>query len=178
MASASISFSQLSPPGKVVHTGVIVSGAALSTSTGLATVCPSTVLAITNFPNKATLLNFWGRIQTGGASQTFQMGTSNAPSAVMSVTTLSETLSISTQATSPGGYGVFNQGWFSPWGGTQGGTGAASDLMPVQFSISDDVSPQSVMVRGNVGAGCSASAFFTFIFMYTMDGLKGHTVTR
>lgn len=178
MASVSLSFSQLVPQVKAVHTGIIAAGGALSTSAGLTTICPSTVLNFCQVPNRATLLDFWIRIQTGGASQTLQIGTSQTPSGIMSVTTLSQTYSISTQSAAPAPYGVFNQGYIRAPGGTTGAVTGVTDLMPVRISISDDVSPASVWLQGRVGAGCSASAFFTFMVFYTMDGLTGHTTIR
>lgn len=178
MATATLTFSQFSPGVKKVHTGMIANGGALSVAT---TVCPSTVLQIVAMPHGATICDYWARIQTGGASQTFQMGTSATRSAILSLLTLSQTYStsLSGQAIVPTPYGIFNQGVFRGAGGTSGDiTGALTDLLPVQISLSDDAQPQHVYVLGTVGAGCSASAFFTIMFFYTCDGMKGRKTIR
>jgi hypothetical protein len=176
MASATLTFSQFSPGVKKVHTGIIANGGHLSVAT---TVCPSTVLAMCQVASGTTLLDYWLRIQTGGASQTFQMGTSATPSGILSVLTLSQTYSISTQAAAPAQYGIFNQGVIRGGGGTSGDiTGALTNLMPTKISLSDDVQPSSVYIQGKVGAGCSASAFFTAMFFYTNDGMAGRTTIR
>ena len=180
MASATITFSEFRPNVNVVHTGVNVTGGSLSTSAALTTICPSTVMHMCRVPSGATLLDFWLRIQTGGASQTVQIGTSGSPSGIMSITTLSQTYSVSasSQLVVPSPYGVFDQGWLRAPGGTRAATGATTNLMPVHISLSDDVQPRTVWVQGNLGAGVSASAFFTFLLYFTTDGLPGHTTIR
>jgi hypothetical protein len=175
MASATLTFSQFSPGVKKVHIGVAANGGHLSVAT---TVCPSTVLAMCQVASGTTLLDYWVRIQTGGASQTFQMGTSATPSGILSVLTLSQTYSISTQAAAPAQYGIFNQGVIRGGSGTTGLATAVTNLMPTKISLSDDVQPSSVYIQGNVGAGCSASAFFTAMFFYTNDGTAGRTTIR
>ena len=177
MATLSLTFSQLSAAGKSVHTGVNVIGGALSVS---ATVCPSTILHMVPVLNGATLLDFKLRIATGGADQTIQIGTSQTPSGIMSLTTLSQSYStsLSGQLVVPTTYGIFNQGWIQGFGGTTGLKTGVTDLLPVRISLSDDVSPARIWVQGRVGVACSASAFFTFILFYTMDGLAGHTTIR
>lgn len=176
MASATLTFSQFSENLKAVHTGMIFAGGALSRS---ATVCASSVLNMVKVPDGATLLDFWARIHTGGASQTFEIGTSQTPSGIMAVTTLSVTFCYSATAEnlvlSPTDYGVMGQGWIRCPGGTRG---SAFDLMPTRISLSDDVQPASVWIQGRVGADCSDSAFFTFCLFYTMDGTIGHTTIR
>lgn len=175
MASVTLTFSQFSPGAKYAHTGVIANGGHLSVST---TVCPSTVLSIVKVPNKSTVIDFWGRVQTGGADQTMQIGTSATRSCILSLLTLSQTFSISTQATNSN-YGLFNQGVFRGGGGTGGViTGATTNLLPMKVSLSDDVVPSNVALQANMGVGCSASAFFTFMFLYVCDGMAGRTTNR
>lgn len=174
MASATLTFSQLRPTPNAIHVGMTWAAGALSRS---ATVCASSVLNMVQVPNGATLLDFWLRVHTGGASQNIQIGTSNTPSGIMSITTLSQTFSHS--GTAQGIYGVFNQGYIRAPGGTAGtGAGATQDLMPVRISLSDDVQPASVWVQGRLGAGCSESAYFTFVLFYSTDGAPGHTTIR
>jgi len=176
MATVTTTFSQLSPNVKAVHTGVVAIGSHLSAA---ATLCPSGRLKMCQVPHGATLLDFWLRVQNAADDdqQTFQIGTSATRSGIMAVTTLSATFSASgcvdLQATMSDRRGVVR----AP-GGTMLGTGAASDLMPVAISISDDAQPRSVWVIGTLGAGVSASAFFTFMLFYTMDGMIGRTTIR
>ena len=172
MASVTVTFSQLQDAVKSVHTGVIAAAGAISRSV---TISASGVLNMVRVPNHSTLLDFWLKVHTGGASQTVQIGTSQTPSGIMSVTTLSQTYSISGQVAAPTAYGDNNTGVIRAPGGTKGG---AIDLMPVRISLSDDVQPSSVWVQGRLGAAISASAFFTFCLFYTMDGLRGHTTIR
>lgn len=174
MATLSLTFSQFGISAKQVHTGVIAAGGALSVSN---TVCPSTILHMVQVPGRCTLLDYWIRIQTGGADQTFQIGTSQTTSGIMSLTTLCQTYCLSTQNITPAGAGLYNQGIYRG-GGTTGLKTAVTDLMPVQISISDDSIPSRIWVQGRVGVACSASAFFTFMLFYTCDGLTGHTVIR
>ncbi len=175
MASATLTFSQFSPGAKYAHTGVVANGGHLTVCT---TVCPSTVLAIVKVPNKSTIIDFWGRVQTGGADQTMQIGTSATRSGIMSVLTLSQTFSISTQAAGPTGYGIFNQGVFRGGGGTAGLATGVTNLLPMKISLSDDVTPSNVTIQATMGVGCSASAFFTFMFLYVCDGMAGRTTNR
>lgn len=177
MASATLTFSQFSPGAKKVHTGMIANGGHLSVAT---TVCPSTVLQIVAMPHGATICDYWARIQSGGTTQTFQMGTSATRSAILSLLTLSQTYStsLSGQAIVPTPYGIFNQGVFRGAGGTSGAVlGATTDLLPVQISLSDDATPQHVYILGT-GTDVSASAFFTIMFFYTCDGMKGTKTIR
>lgn len=172
---ATFTASQLNSNTKAVHTGVIVAGSALSLSvTGTA----SSIILLSKVPSGATLLDWWMRIHTGGASQTVKLGTSASPSGIMSITTLSQTYStsLSGQAIVPTPYGVFNQGWFRAPGGTAGAT--TNDLMPVRISLSDDAQPREVWIQATLGVAISASAFLTWTLFYTMDGLTGHTTIR
>lgn len=167
MATATLTFSQFAPNIKATHTGSCVVGGALSVAT---TVCPSTKLLMVKLPSGACITDWWLKIATGGGGpQTFQFGTSFSPSGIMSVTTLTRTFSLSTQnITAPAaGDGIYAQNWLRAPG--------VGDLMPVKISLSDDAAQSSIWVQGRCGAGCSASAYFTFTLWYTMDGLLGHT---
>lgn len=169
MASVTSTFSQLQAATKAVHTGIVAVGGALSLST---TISACGVLNMVQVPNKATLLDWWIKIYTGGAAQTLKIGTSQTHSGIMAVTSLSQTFStsVSNQLILPTPYGIFNQGFLRAPG--------AGDLMPVRISISDDAQPSSVWVQGRLGAAISTSAYFTFVLFYTMDGLLGHTTIR
>lgn len=166
MASASLSFSQLSPNVVQTHTGICMAGGALTVST---TVCPSTVLNMCRVPNGATIIDYWLHARTGAAAQTFQIGTSQMPSGIMKVLTACESLTLSSQVVN-GPYGTNNQGY---WRGPGDG-----DLLPVRISLSDDVQPANVWLQLRCGEGCSASAYFTFMVFYTMSGLIGHNTIR
>lgn len=179
MATVSFTFSQLhgnsGVPAPLVHTGVNVTGSALSLAVNTSA---SSVFRLLTVPNGTTLVDFWLRAQTGGADQTYQIGTSQTRSGIMSVTTACQTFSISTQAAGPSARGVFNQGWYRAPGGTQGATGATADLMPVRISASDDTIPASVDLFLTCGVAISSSAYFTFMLFYTNNGMKGHTTIR
>lgn len=181
MASATLTFSQFSPGVKYNHVGNLSNGGHLSVST---TVCPSTVLSIVRVPNFCTLLDFWARVATNNLNgdQTMQIGTSFTRSAIMSVTTLCQSfsVSVSNQLVLPTPYGLFNQGVFRGGGGTTGVATAATNLMPVKISLSDDAnpSPSWTALQATMGVGASASAFFTFMFTYTCDGMAGRTTIR
>lgn len=181
MASATVTFSQFSANLKAVHVGVVATGGHFSAS---ATICPSSVLNMCELPNGATIVDFYLRIQNAADDdqQTVQIGTSNAPSGIMSVTTVTQTYSfsasISLDTLTLVIVGDANHGTIRAPGGTRGATGATTDLMPVRISLSDDVSPARVWVQGRLGGGVSVSAFFTFMLFYTMDGLAGRTTTR
>ena len=168
---ATFTASQLASNVKAVHTGLVIVGAALSTC---ASGTASSVILLSRVPHGATLVDFWLRLHSGGASQTVKIGTSASPSGIMSITTLSLTLSES--ETYPPFYGVFNQGWIRAPGGTTGGTG--NDFMPVRISLSDDVQPAEVWVQAELGINISNSLFLTWCLFYTMDGLTGHTTIR
>lgn len=181
MATVSFTFSQLhgaaGVPAPVVHTGVNLTGAALSLAVNTSA---SSVFRVLTMPGQGTtLVDFWLRIQTGGASQTVQLGTSATNSGIMSVTTLSQTFSYSsTQSILNIGAGVMNQGWIRAPGGTSGVATGITDLLPVRLSVSDDVQPLTVDIQMRLGAAISSSAFFTFMLFYTSNGLKGHTTIR
>jgi hypothetical protein len=179
MASKTFTFSQMAANVKAVHTGVSAVGSALSNTT---TISPSSVLNMVRVPNGATILDFWVRVATGGASQTIELGTSNSPSGIMSITTLSTTksfsASISLDVLTHTTYGDNDRGYIRAPGGTRANKTAITDLMPVGISLSDDATPTSVWVQGRLTVGCSASAFFTCVLFYTMDGLVPHTKIR
>lgn len=169
MASVTTTFSVFGPGPKAVHTGVIVAGGHHSAS---ATISASGVLRMVQVPDQATLVDFWLKVATGGADQTFEIGTSNTPSGIMAITTLTSTYSLSVGTAEE--INIINNTLRAP-GGTTGGT---SDLMPVHVSLSDSVEPQSVWIQGRLTADASASAFFTFCLFYTMDGMPGRTNIR
>lgn len=182
MASASLTFSQFSTAVKHVHVGIIATGGHLSRSV---TVCPSTVLMMCQAPNGATLVDFWLRIQNAADDdqQTVQIGTSQTPSGIMSITTLTQTYSfsasISLDVLTLNIVGDANHGTIRAPGGTRGDiTGLLTDLMPVRISLSDDYVPSNIWIQAKLGGGVSASAFFTFMLFYTMDGLAGRTTVR
>jgi len=166
--------SQLTSNAKATHTGVNVVGSALSLSvTGTA----SSVILLSRVPTGATLVDWILRIHTGGADQTVKLGTSASPSGIMSITTLTQTYSLSVGTTEEINiYGDSNRGYLRAPGGTSGGTG--NDFMPVRISLSDDVQPASVWIQATLGVAISASAYFTWTLFYTMDGMRGHTTIR
>ncbi len=167
MATLTFTLSQFAANVKAHHTGSAVVGGAISVS---ATICPSSIIYMVRVPSGATITDYWLKIATGGGGpQTFQMGTSFSPSGLMSVTTLTHTFSLSTQnITAPAaGDANYAQNWLRAPG--------AGDLMPLRISLSDDAQPSYHWIRGNVGAGCSASAYLTLMLWYTVDGLLGHT---
>lgn len=176
MASLTHTFSQFSDNLKAVHTGMICAGGALSRTT---TICPSSVLNMVQVPHGATLLDFYLKIVQGGADQHVEIGTSNTPSGIMQLTTLTRThsfsASISLDVLTLTVHGDNDRLYIRAPGGARGGT---SDLMPVRISLSDDVQPASIWLQGRVAVGVSASAFFNFVLFYTMDGLTGHTTIR
>lgn len=176
MATATVSYSQLSPNVKAVHTGIVCVGGAASTST---TWSPSSIHKICQVPHGATIVDFWGKIATGGAGQSLQLGTSQTRSGIMAVMTICMTFSfsasISLDTLTLVIEGPNDQKSYRAPGGTRGGV---ENLMPVRISLSDDAQPQSIWVLGTLGAGVSASAFHTFMMFYTMDGLAGRTTIR
>ena len=181
MASASITYSQFSANVKAVHTGVLCTGGHLSRSV---TICPSTVHNMCQVPNNCTLVDFWMRIQHAADDDqaTFQIGTSQTPSGIMSITTITQTYSfsasISLDILTLNIVGDSNHGTIRAPGGTRGDiTGVLTDLMPVRISLSDDVAPSNVWIQGR-GAAWSATGFLTFMLFYTMDGLTGRTTIR
>lgn len=173
MASTTFTFSQLSPNVKATHTGLNVVGGALSQA---AATSASSVFNMVQVPHGATLTDFWMKIHTGGADQTLEIGTSNTPSGIMTITTLTQTYSLSVGTGEEINiYGDANRGVIRAPGGTSGGT---ADLMPVRISLSDDAAPSSVWVQGRLTVANSSSSFFTFTLFYTMDGMAGHTTIR
>lgn len=179
MATATNTFSQFTPVLKAVHTGINAAGGHLSVAV---TLSPSGRLKMVEMPHNATIVDFWLRIQ-GAADddqQNFQMGTSATRSGIMAITTLTATYtfsaSISLDVVTLNLHRTPNQ--IQAPGGTRGAVDGTTDLMPVHISLSDDVSPRKVWIIGTLGAGVSASAFITAMFMYTMDGMKGRTTIR
>lgn len=179
MATATNTFSQFSPVLKAVHTGVIATGGHLSVAV---TLSPSGRLKMVELPHNATITDFWLRIQCAADDdqQNFQMGTSATRSGIMSITTLTATYtfsaSISLDVLTLNLHRTPNQ--IQAPGGTRGAVDGTTDLMPVHISLSDDVSPRKVWIIGTLGAGVSASAFLTAMFLYTMDGMVGRTTIR
>ncbi len=171
---ATVTASQLSSDAKAVHTGVNVTGSALSIA---GTLAASSVILLSKVPNGATLVDWIMRFESASAStQTLEFGTSASPSGIMTITTLSQTFSHSGSQVEPVGYGVFNQGWIRSPGGTAGLQ--TNDLMPVRISLSDDVQPSSVWIQARTGQDICNSAFFVWTLFYTMDGMRGHTTIR
>ncbi len=174
---ATVTASQLSSDAKAVHTGVNVTGSALSIA---GTLAASSVILLSKVPNGATLVDWILRFESASVStQTIELGTSATPSGIMTVTTLSHTLSVTSSsgaAVTPTDYGVFNQGWIRSPGGTSGLQ--TNDLMPVRISLSDDVQPSSVWIQARTGQDICNSAFFVWTLFYTMDGMRGHTTIR
>lgn len=137
------------------HTGVQVEG---SQTTITATGTASSVILVARVPNGATILD-WTLYQTNGAgaSQTLEMGTSNSPSALLAI------LSIT-------GSGTFFHGMNLANGGVT--------LLPVRVSLSDDVEPRWVYIRLKFGVAISATADVRFQLWYTMDGYTTNRVIR
>ena len=182
MATATVTFSQFLPNIGLVHTGVNVCGGHLSRSV---TLSPSGRLKMCVLPNQATIVDFWLRTQNAADDdqQTWQIGTSATRSGIMSVTTVTQTYSfsasISLDTLTLQIVGDANHGTIRAPGGTRGDiTGALTDLLPVKISLSDDAQPLNVWVIGTLGAGVSASAFFTFLMFYTNNGMAGRTTIR
>lgn len=170
MATLSFTMSQLAPNIKATHTGSCVVGGAITISP---TFCVCSILHCVQLPNGATITDFWLKALTGASdTQIIRMGTSQTPSGIMAKTTLTRTFSLSTQnITAPAaGGGVYAQNWLRAPG--------AGDLFPVRISLSDDAQPANIWMQLRVAAGCSASAVFTLLLWYTMDGLIGHTNIR
>jgi len=153
---------------KAVHTGVIAVGAHSNPSlTGTA----GSIILLNTVPHGATLLDWWAHISTGAATaQTIKLGTSNTPSGIASLFSLTQTFSLSAGTAEV----VLVAGIFN----AQNYRAGMDDLMPVKISLSDDVQPSSVQLRATIGAAISASALFTWTLFYTMDGLAGHTTIR
>ncbi len=165
---ASFTASLLSANIKAVHTGIVAVGGATSNS---ATTTASSVVLLSKVPHGATLVDWWFRFQSGAADAGAEIGTSNSPSGIMAMTTLSLTLSHSGTiiAGTPIG-GTFNRNYYrAPMGG---------DLMPVRISLSDDVQPAEVWVKMTFRTALSESMALTWMLFYTTDGLKGHTTIR
>lgn len=176
MATVTRTFSQFTSNIKATHTGICVVGGALSLSV---TFSPSGIMNMVQVPNHATLVDFYLRIQQGGAAQVVRIGTSATNSGIMSKTTLSQTISFSASISLDTlQYNVNNPGYIRAPGGTQGVADGTTDLMPVRISLSDDAAPASVWIQGRLATAISASGFFTFVLFYTMDGLPGHTTIR
>jgi hypothetical protein len=170
---ATFTASQFSSNVKAVHTGIVSVGAALSLTE---TAAAASVILLNKVPHGATLVDFWIRFYAQGAdAQTLEIGTSDSPSGIMQITSMSQTFTES--ATDVANiYGVFNQGWLRAPGGTTGGTGG--DLMPVRISLSDDLQPAEVWIQLRIGVAISASMYLTWCLFYTMDGMGGHTTIR
>lgn len=167
MATLSITLSQLSPNVKAVHTGVVAVAAA---QTLQAASSASSVFKLCQVPNGATLVDWWLSIGGSQAGQVLKLGTSQTPSGIMAATSLSLTLSISTQAAAPSQRGVFNQGYLRAPG--------AGDRMPVRVSLSDDAQPSNIWVHAKAAAAITVSMAFSFCLFYTMDGMAGRTTVR
>ena len=139
MATLSITLSQLSPNVKAVHTGVVAVAAA---QTLQAASSASSVFKLCQVPNGATLVDWWLSIGGSQAGQVLKLGTSQTPSGIMAATSLSLTLSISTQAAAPSQRGVFNQGYLRAPGAGRGSAIASSAAQAMsqmssrRFSIS------------------------------------------
>ncbi len=173
MATVTRTCSMFSPVPKNVHAGVLCNGAALSLAVSFSA---SGRLKMLQIPNRSTIVDFWLRIQTTetGAANTFEFGTSHSRSGIMSVTTITSTWT-STGSPSLQMIGINDQGFLIAPGGTRGGTGATTDLMPVRISLTaTDIADIPVWIIGKTGKW-TTSAFFTCMIFYTMDGMAGHT---
>lgn len=175
MASASITFSLFDTNiPKSVHTGVIATGGRLSRT---AAYSASSVFNMCQVPDGATVLDFVLRINLASANQTWEMGTSQTPSGILQLSTLTSTFSLSVgtaEAVS------IVRSVIRGYEGT-GYLLAAADagmLLPAHISISDSLQPQSVWIQGRPTNAGSASAIFQFVLFYTMDGMGGHTTIR
>lgn len=171
---ATFTMSQLSSNVKAVHTGIIVAASALSLTV---TATAASIFRLSKVPNGATLLDFWLKINTKSVTTIMKIGTSNSPSGIMAITTLSQTYSLSVGT---GEVITFNgdndRGYIRCPGGTTGGAG--NDLMPVHISLSDDVQPAEVWIDLELTADICQSAVLTWCLFYTMDGMPGHTTIR
>ena len=154
-----------SPALKATHTGLCVMGSRTSIC---ATGTAASVILLGNVPDGATLVDWWARIATAGTAQTVQIGTSATPSGIAAAFSLTLTISASTQNYLLAGAMGLN-GYRAEIGG---------DRMPVRISLSDDVQPAQVMVQAEFGVAISASAIFTFVLFYTMDGTAGIATIR
>lgn len=173
MATVTRTCSMFSPVPKNVHNGIICNGSALSLAVSFSA---SGRLKMLQVPNRCTIVDFWVRLQTTetAAVNTFKIGTSASRSGIMSITTITNTYSLSTQVTALV-LGDANDGVIHAPGGTRAGTGAATDLMPVRISYTaTDIADIPVWIFGK-SSKWSTSAFFTCMFFYTMDGMAGHT---
>lgn len=167
MASATLTFSQLGT-APANHTGI--QWAAGTTSTAPASA--SSVLNILQLPNQSVIVGGWLSVATGGDNNNIQLGTSNTPSGIMAITTLTSTYSLSVGTTEE--VNIINKVINLP-GGT---TGSVSDLLPVKISLSDDVTTSTVWVQGRMAAAHSSSARITVTLFYSTDGRPGHKTIR
>ncbi len=177
MASLTFTFSQLQSEVVQRHVGIVAAGGAYSWAV---TMSPSSVMALCRVPDGATIVDFWMRYSSGAAAQTLELGTSQTPSGIMSLTTLSSTYSLSVgTAELVSIYGNNDRGVIDARsGGTRGNRGAITDLLPVRISLSDDYQPNWVWVQGRGTTSISATAFATFMLFSTSDGLTGHPTIR
>ncbi len=178
MATVTRTCSQFAPVPKNVHAGMVCAGSALSLAVSFSA---SGRLKMLQIPNRSTIVDFWLRIQTTetGAANTFEFGTSHSRSGIMSITTITQTYSLSASVSLDvltfDVLGDSNNGTIRAPGGTRRGTGATTDLMPVRISLTaTDIADISVWLIGKTGKW-STSAFFTCMIFYTMDGMAGHT---
>ena len=168
MATATLTFSQFRSVPAKLHTGVQWTGGNTETAPSSA----SSVLNICQVPNGAVILGGWLAVRTGGDNNTIQVGTSNTPSAILSITTLTSTYSLSVGTTEE--INFINKNITLP-GGT---TGSIPDLLPAKISLSDDASPASVWIQGRMGAAHSSSALITMVLFYSTDGTPGRKTIR
>jgi len=160
---------QFSPNLKAVHTGIVAVGSRTSIC---ATGTAASVLLLGNVPNGATLVDWWAHIITAGADQTVQIGTSNSPSGIAALFSLTQCFSLSPSAGGPTLLRIVGATNSNDYRAPQG------DRLPVRISLSDDVQPTQVMVQAVLGTAISASALFSWMLFYTMDGTVGNTTIR
>ena len=157
MATITASYYFPNPPAH--HVGAHQVGGSASTSvTGTA----SSIVLLCVVPNKATITDWWLRIQQGGAAQTVALGTSASPSGIAAPFSLTMVQALSGSAT-------LTLAWpdtiFRAPGPGQFGVAAR---MPVRVSVSDDVTPAFVTLQAELGVAISATLSMEFMVEYRM----------
>ncbi len=152
---ATFTASALQSGVKAVHTGLNVVGCRFTTS---GTMTAASIVKLVKVPNGATIVDWMFYGDDAAANQTVKIGTSNTPSGIAAVFSLSVSASSDVSPSS-----------FRAVMGT---------LLPVRISLSDDVMPKEVYVEMIIAIAASASADYRFVLFYTMDDLTGINTIR
>lgn len=174
MASLTITLNQFRDNVVATHTGVEWAGGFISRT---AAYSASSVFNLCRVPDGAVLLDFVLRINLASADQTFEIGTSQTPSGILQLSTLTATYSLSVGTGEE--INVVRsviRGYSHTGFGLAGGD--AGMLLPAKISLSDSLQPQTAWIQGRPTNAGSASAIMQFICFYSMAGDRGFGTIR